>query len=723
MQTDRPASPVSRTKASHHTARRSRPRRSRFMPLSALFALLALALGSAGLLIPRQSELVKRLVADGRHDRALALVGEAVNGEGGAAVAPTASNLVEVLLDSADHHFDDAAVQRIDALVRITDDPAGVRQVLLDRRRILPHGLLPTLLDHLAVRAVHAGDPALAVSIYADLEALQPLNLEQTIQKVAACRFSGDPRGALESISHYLQSNRQPFSLLPEDLRMTTIALHRELNEGGKAFDLLSEEFKATLDPAQRHQLVELITTVAAQSQRLGDSLPILQDYIANTAAGRTGWRDLLGRREADPTDADFRRFGAMLAQHLEWNNQTDEAFNLYRKLAALGDRAALDRCVTVYPWIDRQEDLTDLLAALVPVSDREAYTLLLGRLLAERGDFPAAEKIYRAELAGTHARDAAVWADLGGILDAQDRFDEALTAYRTALDIAPQRHEYHVRLARLHTTLGDHPAALEHYRAIPDEAHDRKTREDYSMIAKSLDLPEDFIRAVRLKIAAEKKPEPGHFLDLADAWTSLGDTAAAEAAIREGLEKQPGSAPLQLALADLQYELGRHAEAYDLLVKADRVTDKRFASRILNLGYELGRFEDTLRIVSQLPEEWSPSERLDLASLHEETGDIEGALANYRLAEGAEADIARIEASIAHLRGDIDSAIRLQARYLDLATDADFEGWTFLGDLYRTQGKSAEADAAYQKALEDLKIQLAREAAGTKPASVATSR
>ena len=77
------------------------------MPLGWLFALLAVSLGSAGLLIPRQSELVKRLVEDGRHDRALALVGESMNSGGATngaptSVDPTPANLVKVLLDSAD---------------------------------------------------------------------------------------------------------------------------------------------------------------------------------------------------------------------------------------------------------------------------------------------------------------------------------------------------------------------------------------------------------------------------------------------------------------------------------------------------------------------------------------------------------------------------------------------------------------------------------------------
>ena len=384
-------------------------RRTGLVPLLGLFVILLLALGLAGYLIPRQSELVNRLVQDGRHERALALVGEGVLPGGDALVDPSPATLVEVLIDSIDHDFDEASRERIDALVRITDDPAGVYKVLNDRRRVIPQEMLPELLDHLAVRAVQAGDPALAVSLYADLEKLSPLNLDQTRASIAASRYAGQPRVALDTVSHYLAANQMPFTQLPDDLRKLTIGLHRELNEGSVAFDLLSEEFKATLDPAERHELVELITTVAAQSARLTDSLPLLEDFLANTDAGKRDWRDLLTRTESADDDADFLQFGKMLAQNLEWNNRSSEAFDLNRKLAVMGDVDALDRCVTIYPWVDRQGDATDLLEALVPVVARDRYTLLLARLQAERGKFNEAEAIYREALAGAHSEDASI--------------------------------------------------------------------------------------------------------------------------------------------------------------------------------------------------------------------------------------------------------------------------------------------------------------------------
>lgn len=692
-----------------------------------LFALLILALGLAGVLIPRQSELVKRLMEDGRHDRALAIVGEGmiagvdpVTGEPVALEASPAS-LVRVLLDSIDHDFDEASRVRIDALVRMTEDPAGVLEVLNERRRVIPGPFMSQLLDHLATRAVQTGDPALAVSIYRQLEEITPLSLEQTRALVAASRYAGDPRGALDAISRHLHHARLPFTQLPEELRNLTISLHRELNEGGEAFDLLSEEFKATLDPAQRESLVELITTVAAQSERLADSLPILEEYLAGTAAGGLDWRALVDRANAADVDHEFKKFAPMLARHLEWNNRTSEAFDLYRKLAVLGEIEALDRCVTIYPWVDRQEDLTELLSVVVPVAQRERYTLLLGRLQAERGHFAAAEAIYREELAGKHAEDPGVWFEFGAILDAQERFDECLTAYRTALELDDQRHEVRVKLARLHVTLGNYPAALLAYRKLPAEAHDRKTREDYSMIAKSLDAARDFIHAVQLKIDTEPEVEAGTYLDMADAWESLAEFESVVKTLRDGMSRHPDSATLRLTLSDFLAKQGRHTDAFELLAAHSRPADKRFASRLLSLGYETGRYEETLRLVTAGELRWSPSERYDLASLYEETGDTTTALAHYREAEGGEASAARLEAEMAFARGDIDGALKRHRRFLDLLTEPDYEAWTFYGDLQRAAGHTGEAEEAYRTALEQLKLQISSQPPAVTAPPVAT--
>ena len=54
----------------------------------------------------------------------------------------------------------------IEAVVRATADPAGVREVLNDRAEDLPREARAGLLGHLAIRALQTGDPALAASYW-----------------------------------------------------------------------------------------------------------------------------------------------------------------------------------------------------------------------------------------------------------------------------------------------------------------------------------------------------------------------------------------------------------------------------------------------------------------------------------------------------------------------------------------------------------------------------
>lgn len=702
---------------------RDRRPRQRLFPLGWLFGLLLFALGLAGLMIPRDAELVERLLEDGRHERALALVGATVaveqadQPEDTAAVpdAATAADLLTTMLDALPAAASEADVARLDTLVRIVDDPAAVHAVLTGKLGRLPAAARPALLEALAGRALQTGDPALAARVYSEIDAIQPLSLDRLRRMILACRYSSQQRLALESVSRYLSRNRLPFTQLPADLRDLTVALHREVNEASQAFDLLSEEYRANLDPDHRQDLVELLTTTAAQSNRLNDTLPLLQDYLATTEAGRLNWSRLAARPQPHPTDGAFLKYGKLLAQFLEWNNQVENAFVLYRKLALLGDTESLDRCVVVYPWIDHQLEVTELLETLVPVKGRDAYTLLLARLLVERPDLEKAEAIFRSELKKPeHARDPEIWAELGNVLDVQNRFEEARDTFRVTLDLDPGRHDVRVRLARLHVTLGNYMAALLAYRKLPDDAHDRKTREDYGMLAAALDAPEDVVKATQLKIANETTAEADRYLDIADTWDSLARPDSVVTALEEGLKRLPESRVLKLRLADHLATMGRLSDAFDLLAASRHFDDPRFASRLLSLGNETGRFEETLALVQSAPAAaepaaWSPTERLELAALYEETGDIPRALEIYRSTEAGTVDALRLGAEVAYLEGRVEDALSLQRRYLAETGDSDYEALTFLGDLLHAAGDAPAAEAAYRRALDAFKAQLAK--------------
>ena len=685
--------------------------------LPVVLGLMLLAIGLAWFLIPRQYELVGRLVEDGRHERALALVGKTMADRIHSGLSPgdidratTAAELVRVLIDSNTGRFDEITLAKIEAVAMATSDPASVRQVLEERGADLPEDALARLLEHLAVRAVQTGDPALSADIYEQIAELHPLNLDQTRKLVEASRFSGQPKRALQGISAYLETYRIPYTQLPDDLRKLAVGLHREVNEVSEAFDLLSEEFKATLDPVSRKEIVDLLNMLAAQSNRIDDSLPLLMDYLNSTDAGSRSFSELASREASHATDADFLRYGKTLALHLEWNNRTYDAFELYRKLALLGDLESLDRCVTIYPWISRQGEVTDLLEAMGPVPERPQYTLLMARFEAERGDLDEAEKIFRSELEGSHARDVTVWVEYGNILEASLQYAEARDAYRTALSLDPKLHKLEIKLARLYVTLGDYDAALLAYRKLPASQHDRKTREDYAMLAGSMGATEDFVTAMRLKLGSDSHADASYYLDIADAYATAGDFGMVETSLKEGMEKYPASRSLVLRLSDFYAEHGEKEKAFALMSRTEWLKDNRVTSRLLSLGYETSQSEKTLALIQNASIEndnLTQAERLDLAALYEETGDLDRAIDLYAKAEGGETDAVRLQAERAYLSGNIQEAWGLQKRYIDSTEIPDYEAWTVMGDLHRAIGRTEEAEVAYQNALEQLKIQL----------------
>ena len=689
----------------------------RVFRLPVVLGLMLLAIGLAWFLIPRQYELVGRLVEDGRHERALALVEKTMAGQfdpdsaaGEDARDATAAELVRILIDTHTGSFDEVTLAKIEAVAMATSDPAGVREVLDQRGATLPKDAHARLLERLAVRAVQTGDPSLGADIYEEMAEIHPLNLEQTRHFVESSRFSASPKRALQGISAYLETYRIPFTQLPEDLRRLAVSLHREVNEVSEAFDLLSEEFKATLDPVSRKDMIELLNTLAAQSNRIEDSLPLLMDYLNSTDAGARGFADLASRQEPHPSDADFLLYGKTLALHLEWNSRTSDAFELYRKLALLGDLESLDRCVTIYPWISRQGEITDLLAALGPVSERPQYTLLLARFEAERGDLDKAAEIFKSELEGEHARDAKVWMEYGDVLDARLQYAGARDAYRSAVSLDPRLYKLRIKLARLHVTLGDYDAALLEYRQLTDRQHDRKTREDYAMLADALGATTDFTAAMRLKLASDSQADASYYLDIAESFETGGDFARGESCLLEGIEKYPKSRALALRLSDHYAEHGEKEKAFALVARAEWIKDNRVTSRLLSLGYETSKCDEALALMKTSgvkDAELTQAERLDLAAINEEAGELDRAIELFGSTKGGEGDAVRLRAERAYLSGNIQEAWSLQKQYIDATETPDYEAWTVMGDLHRAIGRTTDAEVAYQNALDQLKVQL----------------
>ena len=95
---------------------------------------------------------------------------------------------------------------------------------------------------------------------------------------------------------------------------------------------------------------------------------------------------------------------------------------------------------------------------------------LNLGRLLHEGGDFEAAERHYRAALAGT-GEDPTAGFNLGVVLEDQGRFAEAIQAYLQVVAADPSYADAHYNLAGLYERLDKRDLAVRHLKAYKQVA------------------------------------------------------------------------------------------------------------------------------------------------------------------------------------------------------------------------------------------------------------
>ncbi len=701
-----------------------RSRRNAILSVRQIFGVVLLALGLAYLLIPRDTELVERLVEDGHHDRARELVITTGSGSGEySAIGKEASaeDLIAMLLGSQSGDIPAGKASQIATLIEITSDTDATRKILETHTSRFTDDSKAECLAALAKRAVQLGEPAVGAQYYDEMWQLETPDENLLRDVIAAKRYAGDPNAALDCISRYLSELGQPFHRLAEDLRMTAVSLHREINDGSGAFDLLSQEYFASVDDETRHTLMDLMTETAAQSERLEDCLPILEEYVGTLNAASLTWQELLAQETSHSSDADFRKYAFVLAQHHEWHKQTERAFEIYCKLAAMGDLEALDRCVTVYPWVAKQDAATELLAALAPIPHRPQYTMLTARLEADDGSLDQAIALMEPVLnrhpeqqgvdgASILIESAGDWLEYAQILEAAGHYEKAITAYRKTVSLEPQNQAPLQSAASLLVALGRNEEALDALSQLSIKDHDLHSLENYVMLASALGDIETEQRALEMRIAKNAKhPHASDFQGLSEFWQREGDSEKAIIASRNGLAALPESKTLQFNLIDQLIEAKQFDSAREEIRRNDDPTDHRFTARLLQIANEVSDPLLVLEMVRQRPSDLalSPGQRLELAALYESGELSESALKLYRSTRGGESGTLRLEAHLAYERGDIAAALSHQRRYLDSNAEADYEGWMFLGDLLNSNGDSSAARQAYQHALTVLRSSL----------------
>lgn len=305
----------------------------------------------------------------------------------------------------------------------------------------------------------------------------------------------------------------------------------------------------------------------------------------------------------------------------------------------------------------------------------REAL-LGLARLHEALGHFEAATAHWR-NLVQRQADDPVAYAGLGTSLAAQGRFSGALRAYQDALRRSPDP----ALQLTVYNSLGHAYQALGH-----EEHHLRSAEATYSASLRlEPDQPEILYQLARVLTRQERPDEAlllyrkaqelapddiGIRVELAAAYEQAGRPAAAEAALRSGLEMQ--ATPAEHAA--LHFEIGR-------LAFADGRTDVALAA-----FRDAGGLDPTLTMADRfaariLAEQGRPAEALTLyAALRERLPDD----AEPRVAAGIVlSGMGRLE--------EAEVAFR-EALSMDRTGDAAVK----LGGLYVHQGRLREAQRIY---------------------------
>lgn len=691
------------------------------VPPALLWVLFAAALGGALFLVPRDLELVHRLLADGKRERALKVIEETGSTVDPALLEDGSQSPVRILgpvfdtnLELLAHTFEEMPTGEVDGeglhrlaavLAAGTGSPEEFGLLLANVDRLSKAGV-ERLFGAAARAALGDSEPVFAAEIYSQMrERVASPSPATVTDMVMAYRFAGWPGEALEVMSEFDESGAGTAQEMVD--RMVTLCL--ESAQPGRAFDLLVGEIGITEEPQRRSELMWRASEAAGFAGRSEDMVPLLGEFLsampeANFTlqefadAGKCG--ESVGARQ-------FVRFGKRYAQLCEWTGRPDEAFDYYCKVAALGDEPAFARSIAIHAGLFRHRDMGTLLTVLAPFEGEKKgeRTLLLATLMGRAGHYEKGEETFEEYLeASPDDIDALV--ALAALRAESGNLEAGLETYRAALRVRPDDNGLRLRAAELHIALGQHEKAFHLFRDIPESEHDDSTLERYLMLASSLAEAPELNRAQLMAFNRKEDPEADDYLDLAESYVVLGDYEAELLVLKGGVLRRPSSQKLALALAEGLYRKEELGEAARLLSRPDLLQNPRALALFIEVCGGSNQFAYAARHLPKGVEDryqFSPSVRIELAEIYQAIGELAAAKKLFdSVPPGGEAW--QLLASAKYRRGDVDRAEEYQLKYLNAAEDPDPSDWMFMGDIYKSLGKAGLSQAAYRRSLGMLK-------------------
>ena len=677
--------------------------KSRPVAFWAVAALVLACVGGAVFLIPSDSQVMKRLTADGKIQRLREIVSEKTGSE------PTDAELLEHAVgELGKGGWDETGTQAVEKLALGIEDTRESFDTITRLEGELPPRPTAAIYSRMAKRALANNQPKLASDIFQKLGDLSGMSEDRITEVVSALRASEAPAEALDALGKFKDDNGGELPVALEEL-YSTLAL-----ESGKvdvAFDAAREGFekRKQRSPEEMRKAINKLMVTGAHAGRTEELIPLCEEYLATTEAGKLDWHGILKRRKENPSfsDPEFEQVALEAAKFSRWNNQPDKSFDLFRKLAALGSPGALEECVSLHKPLLREAEMADILDAFVPVEGKPEYTLLAAEIHAKRTDYEQADGLYRKHLAA-YPEDTEIWDHLAGMWDSAGKLGFALEAYKKGAAIDPSNTKIQKRITRTLVSLGDFKGALAHLGS--QKKYDRKTLTQYMTLAESLDNPVAANDALRKWFTLPGQRRAIDYSRLGLSYGALGRNDDMIKVYRRGIQKFPKDRALKIELARELSQLRRHSEVMSSLAGSGLRNDPEAISLHLSSALAVKDFRRGLAFAGSNAEnrlDLPVSAKIPLAEIYYQTGSVSKSNKLYNSISSSELPTIT-RATLAHRRGQYPEAERLLEGHL-ATNKKDHSGWSFLASVYQAQRKKPEAKRAYQRALELLKVDMRR--------------
>lgn len=703
-----------------------------------IWCLFGISIGAALFLIPRDDQLFDRLLAGGKEDRAMAIAASSGSEEAerkrreweqqklaGSAPAFAAdpdsdlegrlpSEALRFVLSKLDGNPSNrAALARVERVLWSCEGNRDDFEQIAARATELSPEVNEKFLGIVARKALGNSKPAFAAEIYTLMAKHVPDPSDETIKSmVLAYRYSAQPIRAVEVVESQLPKDGSVLDL-PEDLRRTLETLYFESSQPGRAYQILREEIQSSKDTQQVATLMPRAVQAASYSGHEGEMMPLFEQFLSGMPEAKLDLQELVaaGREtEGDAEERPFVEFAKKYAQLSEWTGRYDAAFDHYCKAAALGDEAALQRCLDTYEGLFRHDGMAKLMAALAPFEGEKGSerTLKLAGLLGWAGRYEESEKAF-SKYINENPDDIEALVSMAALRAESGDLEAALETYRTAVSKRPEDVKLRMLTAEMHISLGQHEKAFALFRSIPENKHTDSSLEHFLLLAEALGDPKELNRGHRMLFKRQEVPQVDHYLDLAESYVQMGDTESELRVLRGGMAAKSKSQKIAMALADSLYREGDFAGAARLLVRPDLRNNGSAVALFIEICGGTDNFAYAARYLPPGVEnrfQFSPSVRIELGQIYEESGDLSSAQQLYAsVPEGREAW--GLLASAKYKQGDLGRAEEYQLKFLRAAVAADADDWMFMGDIYKGLGKIRQADEAYRRSLSMMKSSL----------------